>query len=426
MLNVLKTQSFARDVSILASGTAFAQVISFLLYPIIGRLYSPEDMATFAVFTSLFTVCQVLSTGKYETSIFLAKSDKDAANIVALVLLLCTSFCIITIVAISLFANGINDLLNVNLGYLLLLVPLSIFSLTTFDTYNEWCIRKKYFSKLSLNKISNSILVNGGKVGFAYTPLHSFGLIWGDALGRFGSALICAIRMWTADRDVFRTVNITDIKKQAKEFDRFPKFQMPSQFLNTLGASVPVLLLNSFYNNAEVGQFSMALAILSVPIGVIGRSIRDVSRKKIKDSVGNNSIHYLFVSLLRKSIAVSVVVALSVVYFLPPLFSFVLGGQWEQSGVFAQIMTPMFVASFVSTCVESPIIVAMKLKVAFIWQVLFSLCNIIPIVVGILCNFSINLTLAVYSASLVFCFMVLISISNHCSKILDRAGFDNL
>ena len=68
----------------------------------------------------------------------------------------------------------------------------------------------------------------------------------------------------------------------------------------------------------------------------------------------------------------------------------------------------------------------MRLKVAFIWQVLFSLCNIIPIVVGILCNFSINLTLAVYSASLVFCFMVLISISNHCSKILDRAGFDNL
>ena len=426
MFSLFKTQSFARDVSILASGTAFAQVISFLLYPIIGRLYTPGDMATFAVFTSLFTVCQVLSTGKYETSIFLAKSDKDAANIVALVLFLCVSFCLIITMAITLFADEINNLLNVNLGYLLLLVPLSIISLTAFDTYNEWCIRKKYFSKLSINKISNSVLVNGGKVGFAYTPFCSYGLVWGDVLGRFGSALICALRMWITDREVFRAVNVIEVKKQAKEFDRFPKYQMPSQFLNTLGASVPVLLLNSFYNNTEVGQFSMALAILSVPIGVIGRSIRDVSRKKIKDSIGNNNIHYLFVSLLRKSIAVSVVVALSVVYFLPPLFSFVLGGQWEQSGVFAQIMTPMFVASFVSTCVESPIIVAMKLKVAFIWQVLFSLCNIIPIVVGILCNFSINLTLAVYSASLVFCFMVLISISNHCSKILDRAGFDNL
>lgn len=427
MFRIPTKGTFARDVSVLASGTALAQICSFLLYPIIGRLYTPEDMALLAVYTSLFTILQVLSTGKYETSIFLAKTETDAASLVSLVVSLCFSFCIVITIIFVGCGDIINSILRVDLGKLLFFVPLSILSITIFDTYNEWCIRKKYFSKLSLNKISNSFLVNGGKVGFAYTPLNSYGLIIGDVIGRLLSALVCVFRIWKADRQDFRGVNVSTIREQAVQFSKFPKFQMPSQLLNTLGASVPVLILSSYYDVSEVGHFSMAIAVMSVPIGVIGRAIRDVSRKKLKDSIGEQmNIYGLFRSLFKKALIVSTTVALLFVFFLPWIFSFVLGDQWFQSGVYAQIMTPMFIASFVATCVESTNIVAMKLKWAFLWQLLYSVCNIAPIVVGFLLKLPMIPTLILYSSSLVVCYLVLVLISRRSSKYLDRLSLDEI
>lgn len=423
MFQSIKSHAFAHDVSVLAIGTAIAQVFSFLLYPLIGRLYTPEEMAAFAVFTSIFTVCQSISTGKYETSIFLAKRDADAANIVVLVVSSCILFNLFLYLIIFLFGDTVNGLMKVSLGKLIYLVPVSILSLTLFDTYNEWCIRKKYFSKLSINKISNSILVNGGKVGVAYTPFHSIGLVLGDVLGRFASALTCVVRIFISDRNDFKNVSISGMKEQAKAFDRFPKYQMPSQFLNTLGASVPVLLLTFFYKGSEVGQFSMAIAVMSVPIGVIARAIRDVSRKKIKDSLGiESNIHYIFLSLFKKAFLLSIVIGLALVFFLPFVFSFVLGKQWEQAGVFAQILTPLFIASFVSTCVESPIIVAMKLKQAFFWQLLYSICNILPIIIGSLLGLRIEMTLLLYAISMVICFTILIIMAERCARYLDQQG----
>lgn len=49
---LLPRSSFARNVAVLAGGTAVGQAIVVLASPILTRLYTPEDFGVLAVYTS--------------------------------------------------------------------------------------------------------------------------------------------------------------------------------------------------------------------------------------------------------------------------------------------------------------------------------------------------------------------------------------
>ena len=79
---------FLRNVVLLASGTAGAQVITIGTMPFLSRLYNPEAFGVLAVFAAVTSFFTVLSTFKYELAIVLPREDDDAANIFALTCLI--------------------------------------------------------------------------------------------------------------------------------------------------------------------------------------------------------------------------------------------------------------------------------------------------------------------------------------------------
>ena len=66
---------------------------------------------------------------------------------------------------------------GVDFYLLLLLLIISIFSQAFFNLGTNWSIRKKYFKKISLSKMSNSITLNSSRVVFGFLNWGSFGLI---------------------------------------------------------------------------------------------------------------------------------------------------------------------------------------------------------------------------------------------------------
>ena len=51
-MRILNNQ-YIRNISVLASGTVIAQVIGFFTYPILTRIYSPENFATYGFFLAI-------------------------------------------------------------------------------------------------------------------------------------------------------------------------------------------------------------------------------------------------------------------------------------------------------------------------------------------------------------------------------------
>ena len=72
--------SGARNFAKLLSANVVAQVIGLVVYPILTRMYAPEDFGLLNLFMSIGGVLAILSTAEYYYAIVLPKEEKDAEN----------------------------------------------------------------------------------------------------------------------------------------------------------------------------------------------------------------------------------------------------------------------------------------------------------------------------------------------------------
>lgn len=314
--NVARSK-FAKSTLILTVGTAISQFLPLIIYPILGRIYTPEEFGVLTALTSITNILVSVSTGKYELAVLVADSDKEAARITVLSIVISGLLLAAMLIPFYFFRKQIGVLCGCgDIGYLVLICPISAFFIVFFNCYNEWCVRKTYYKNLASNKITNSFAVTFGKLAFGFTKIKTIGLVIGDLLGRFLTALGCIIRVIIKDKDSFKSILIADLNKTAKKFIDFPKYTMPAQFLNTIGSSLPVLILGYYFNSKEIGYFGMTLSILSVPISVISLSVKDVFRQKANEIfIRDGHFEYLFKRIFRILLIVSVGGSLMVVFF---------------------------------------------------------------------------------------------------------------
>ena len=75
-LKVTKS-NFVKDILILVGGTGFAQVISFLLTPVLTRIYSPKEYGILGLFTMVVLVLGILPTLQLQNIIIIEKVEDD-------------------------------------------------------------------------------------------------------------------------------------------------------------------------------------------------------------------------------------------------------------------------------------------------------------------------------------------------------------
>src|SRR3954449_10909336 len=75
---------FLKNVLVLASGTAMAQLLTIAAYPILMRLFSPGQFGLFAMFGSIVMTVMAMTSGRYELAIVASRTEEDAANVMIL------------------------------------------------------------------------------------------------------------------------------------------------------------------------------------------------------------------------------------------------------------------------------------------------------------------------------------------------------
>lgn len=382
--NIFGRSEFAKNTFTLTLGTIIAQFFPLLFYPILGRIYSPEEFGLLATLASITGILVVLATGKYDSGILIAGSKEEAANLVGLIALL--SFVVLTVssIILQLFSNHLAELFNEPLlKKWMWIPPLSAFVIIIFGCFNEWCVRHKYFTTLSWNKITNSASHTLGKLFFGLVKITSNGLVMGDLLGRTFSAGTCIYRAWSKDKDVFSNVSVKQFKSISIKHVDFPRYVLPDQLINKIGGALPILFIGAYFNSAEVGYYSMTMQVFSIPIGVIGQAVYDVFRQRAnKDYVKYGNCISIYKRLLIRLIFLSAFASIAVIAFLPWIFTFVLGEQWEIAGHYSQILLPMIMLSFISMPFSGVFIIARKMKTALYWQIYYTAITIISLLAG--------------------------------------------
>lgn len=423
MINQLRSKlassEFLKNSFTLSGGVAIAQVLPLLFYPVLGRIFTPAQFGLLAVITSIVSVLAVVGSGKYESGILVAKDKMEAAHLAALSV--AVGFVIMAVIwpiLQILFADNLAQWMNEpDLARWLYVCPISAFCIIVFNVYNEWCVREKYFKALSINKMVNAGAITLGKVFLGFVHLVSQGLVIGDMIGRIVSALGCAIRALLTDGATFRQVRLSGLLQSAVKYKEFPLYTMPGRLLNTLGQSMPVLLLTAFFNADQAGYFSMATMVFVLPITVIGNTLGDVYRQRANEEFQQTGqCLKSFDKILKLTVLMGFGALVVLVWFLPWLMKIILGSEWYIAGQYAQILAPMMVLSFIANPLSGLFIVADKLKHFFVWQVLYVIASIVPIWLGNAFFGTIEATLILYAVMMGAVYLTSILMTRHFAK----------
>ncbi len=399
-----KRYSFIQNVLTLGTGTIIAQAIPILVYPILSRLYNPEQFGVLASINSVVSIIAILCGGQYLKGILVAKSEHDAQSLVALSVLLSIAVSLLSVpVLIIIYNSGVLG--GVTSLSLLLLAPLIAVLIGIYNVYNEWCVRHSYFRQVSVNKITNSGANAIAKVAMAFSTI---GLVIGELFGRTVSATMCLFHFFRKDKGkIFREVSYRDVLTAAKKYKQFPLYSLPGQFLNVFAAQIPIFVFGNHFSKQLLGQFSMAQMVLSIPISVVSLAFYDAFRQRANDIYQREGRCDAFYRKIFKYVIIGATVCcIFAMLILPQLFEWFLGKEWRQAGSFAVLLSPSVFIGMVNTIFTSLWIIADKLKYGLWWQVLYFICTALGVYLGILLYNTIEASIIGLSIGLAIAYIV--------------------
>jgi O-antigen/teichoic acid export membrane protein len=373
-----------RNILRLASGSATAQMIPLIAYPILTRIYTPEDFGTFATVVLLSSLLGIIASGSYEHAILVTKSKLEAANLVVLTLIRSTLVLLMSILVLAVTKDEIAVLLNdPGLQAGLYFVPFVAMGGIVFACHSEWLVKYKEYSLLSRNRILQGIFLISSKMLFGITSFFSQPLIFGELIGRFLTSFLSAGTILKIDYKVFRGVSLSEISNSRSRFSRFPKIMSLEQFFNIFSGSVHILFIGAAFGAKELGYVTLLFSSLYLPITVISTSIKDVFRQKANIAYRETgTCRPLYLSIF-KVISLFGVFAFALGFFLAPsAFPFIFGDEWSRVGSYAQIMIPMYYFNFVSMSLGGVLIFSEKIKASLYWQILSFATSVLALYIG--------------------------------------------
>ena len=334
--NNLTKSKFVKNVIIVASGTAGAQIITIAFSPMITRLYGPDTYGTLGMFLAVVAVVTPISGMSYPIAIVLPKRNSEAEAICRLsiyISVIVASSCLIILI---LFKEQIAEIFNIQeVEPFLLLLPLIILFKTWLQVKQQWLIRIKKFKKTASVTTIQSLVVNIIKVFFGFLKPVAGVLIsisiFSDALQ---AAMLTHVHKKPKKSEINHHISLVDL---AKKYSDFPCFRFPQTLINTISQNLPIVVLAAFFGPAEAGFFTLCRKILSLPVRLIGQSVSDVFYPKITEAF-NNSENFTSI-IIRATISlalIGIVPILIVIMFGPMLFKICFGREWLISGEYAR------------------------------------------------------------------------------------------
>ncbi|GEO40298.1 polysaccharide biosynthesis protein [Skermanella aerolata] len=342
---------FMKNVAVLASGTAMAQVLTVLAYPILMRLYNPDDFGLFALFGALNMTFVAVASGRYELAIVMAKTEEDAANLLALTLAIVGVVSVASGFAVWGFGDDMLALMGYQeLGALLWFLPLMILTTTIAQVLSVWATRHKAYKRISMSTISRSVGVAAAQIAAGLVGMGVDGLVLGMIFGTVVSAVIVAWQLIRYDLPSLRLViNWPAMKRLAKTHLDFPLYSMPQALLSTTTVTVPSILLTALFNPYVAGLYWFTYRLFEMPITLLGDATRRVFYQRAAEMYHKGED--LTDIFIRTTGGLAAMVALPVVIMFvagPWIYAVAFGDAWREAGVFAQWIVIWWAMRFIS------------------------------------------------------------------------------
>ena len=373
-----------KNVSKLLVANIIAQGLGILVYPVLTRMYAPEDFALLSLFTTLAGVFVLFATSEYHYAIVLPQEDSKARALVHVCLLLVGVTVLVLCLALP-FSSVIAGLFKApDLARWLWLLPVCVASLSLWNILNYWYIRRKAFSRISGYQISQSVFAASGKIGLGALGWLPGGLIVTTALAPLLSLLLSIGLAWRKHLSELITLRREEVRGAAVEYANFPKFNLPRALVNSVGQSLPIWLLTPVYGLESVGHLSLALMASFVPLNIVARACYQVLYQKVSENVQQRASIRSELMRFGLWIGICLAVGMTIVYFIvPQLVTILFGAEWIESAFIIRRLFPYLILMPIcgSLCFLSDVFA--KQKIAMWMEASYVAATAVALVCGI-------------------------------------------
>jgi len=345
--------NFLKNILILISSAGLAQLIPFLVLPILQKyFYSPENFGLLSVYVSISLMFVKFSTFSYELAIVKQKSEKHALEIfcgTVQILFITTILISLLIVGMYLFVK--DNFYIQKLGIYSFLIPVTIFSFGFYQILRYWFNWKKEFLKIGKSMIFKSISAESLKLIQGFLKFTNVGLIIGRVFGEIISFLFLLFSFLKKDYSKLKKIKQKNIYSILKINYKFPAYTMPSGIKGTLLNVILISLFAKYFGMGKAGLIGISVSYISVAFGIISQSFSQVFYKKINELEDSQ----LF-NILKKNVFFLFVISIFVTIFIqliPNLFVVrLLGNKWIEFMPVLKLLIFAVSFSFISSSVS--------------------------------------------------------------------------
>jgi lipopolysaccharide exporter len=355
---------FLRNVLTLFSGAMVAQIIPFIVAPILARMYLPEQFGELGVILSITGIFGIISTFQYESAIMLPKDDEDAFNLLSLSLIITVAISVLSFIITFIFSDTISSLLGTDsFRKWMFIIPLFVFITGTYNSLNIWASRKKQFRRLAVRQFTQSTVQALSKLLFGWLKYFNVGLILGTAMGQVTSTGVLASMTLKDSKGFFKSVTIQRMKANAKRYQDFPKYTMWQGFIDLISTSSIIFILTYFYGMKVVGYYSFTIGLLQRPSQMIGMAVSQVFYQDASSKVADGESIYESTRRLVKNLSyIGLLIYTPIFLGGYYIFAFVFSSKWNEAGLIAQIIAPWLFFSFIGSPLANIAVICGKQK----------------------------------------------------------------
>lgn len=396
---ISKRQTWLNGLNIMSAST-LSQVVGVVCYPVVARLYSPDDVGALSVLLAVVGIFATIACGRYEQATMVEPSPRDARSIWHLCFALCSTLSLV--LAVLYFVLG-----KENIAHLLatpeiatiswLIAPLVWLSSVgyalsfVFNSINRFSLTSRY---TICQGVGNNLL----KIAFA--PIAgglAFASVAGQCLG---------IASVAKHFPSFRHFSFSRLRRVAVRHWRFPVFNMPHALIGAVANNLPVLILAHTFPPAAVGVFALCISFGYKPVNVFSLSLNQA----FFHSAGqNHSFEKPYARMLRvfvlKCLLIVLPLAAGLFWAMPLLVDALFGERWLDAAPILCALLPLFVMSILSTSLSFVPLMLRKQATAMFIEVASAVCRTVVIVYASL-HFDIVTTTWIYALTHSFFLLV--------------------
>jgi O-antigen/teichoic acid export membrane protein len=181
---------------------------------------------------------------------------------------------------------------------------------------------------------------------------------------------------------VFSKESVKRLSQVSGRYKDFPKFVW-SPLLQRLGNQLPVLILSAYFSSAVVGYFAFSRRILYEPIEVVGNGIaRSYFQKSSKMHREGHDLSIVSKRMFQVLAAVVTLPMMLLGIIGDDIFFLFFGSDWQEAGVYTQLLVPMYIATFFFRPISCLFDVLERQKDAFYFNLAFVLITVAAVYSG--------------------------------------------